>query len=182
MGPKELKVDGNASRVTLYMTVKPSEARQETSITTALQSCDGTDTSLEPLGFLAFLRLTLWRTRNGPPRTPQRATLTVQLNQGINHYKPSWVAWCYSNEDLGETAYQLGSIHAGSRWLPHRCSVAKICRGKSCKYYKIIWSSCLMLFICNYQQRDDHCILSLTNYKLPLSKLARFIHWNVWAH
>ena len=44
----------NASRVTLYMTVEPSEVRQETSITTALQSCDDTDTSSEPLGFFAF--------------------------------------------------------------------------------------------------------------------------------
>ena len=43
------------------MIVEPSEARQETSITTALQSCDDTDTSSEPLGFLAFLRLTLQR-------------------------------------------------------------------------------------------------------------------------
>jgi len=39
------------------MTVEPSEARQETSITTAFQSCDDTDTSSEPLGFFAFLRL-----------------------------------------------------------------------------------------------------------------------------
>ena len=39
------------------MIVEPSEARQETSITTALQNCDDTDTSSEPLGFFAFLRL-----------------------------------------------------------------------------------------------------------------------------
>jgi len=39
------------------MTVEPNEARQETSITTAFQSCDDTDTSSEPLGFFAFLRL-----------------------------------------------------------------------------------------------------------------------------
>ena len=41
-------------RVTLYMTVEPSEARQETSITTAFQSCDDTGTSSELLGFFAF--------------------------------------------------------------------------------------------------------------------------------
>jgi len=36
------------------MTVEPSEARQETSVTSAFQSCDDIDTSSEPLGFFAF--------------------------------------------------------------------------------------------------------------------------------
>jgi len=46
------------------MTVEPSEARQETSITTALQSCEDTDTSSESLGFLAFFEIDFTKNKN----------------------------------------------------------------------------------------------------------------------